>query len=385
MIQAAELIHFIRKLYDRENGSVPLHAPVFIGDEKKYLEACIDSTFVSTVGRYVTELEENICLLTGAGFAVATVNGTSALHAVLLGLGVRSGEEVLTQPFSFVATTNAIRYCGADPVFLDVDEETLGLDSKSVRNFLRKESVVRGGFCYNRRSGKKISACVPMHTFGHPCHVQKIVDICSEYSIPVVEDAAEALGSIRGGKYCGTFGRAGIFSFNGNKIVTCGGGGAIVTDDEQLALRLRFLTTTAKKDHPWLYEHSEVGYNYRMPNINAALGCAQLRKLETFLRDKRTVAEQYKEFFIEYEEQGYLFISEPEDCRSNYWLNAILVPDREERDLILEKCNEAGVMVRPVWSLLSGLPMYKNCQRDSLATAAYLEERLVNLPSGVRP
>jgi len=371
-MQAAELIHFIRKLYDRENGSVPLHAPVFIGDEKKYLEACIDSTFVSTIGRYVVELEENTCLLTGARFAVATVNGTSALHAALLGLGVRSGEEVLTQPLSFVATTNAIRYCGADPVFLDVDEETLGLSPESLRNFLRMESVGRNGFCYNRRSGKKISACVPMHTFGHPCRIQEIVDICSEYSIPVVEDAAEALGSTRGGEYCGTFGRAGIFSFNGNKIVTCGGGGAIVTDDEQLALRLRFLTTTAKKDHPWLYEHSEVGYNYRMPNINAALGCAQLEKLETFLIDKRTVAEQYKEFFIEYEEQGYRFISEPEDCRSNYWLNAILVPDRKERDRILKKCNEAEVMVRPAWKLLNRLPMYEKCQCAPLAVADFL-------------
>ncbi len=383
-MQAAELIHFIRKLYDRENGSVPLHAPVFIGDEKKYLEACIDSTFVSTIGRYVVELEENTCLLTGARFAVATVNGTSALHAALLGLGVRSGEEVLTQPLSFVATTNAIRYCGADPVFLDVDEETLGLSPESLRNFLRMESVGRNGFCYNRRSGKKISACVPMHTFGHPCRIQEIVDICSEYSIPVVEDAAEALGSTRGGEYCGTFGRAGIFSFNGNKIVTCGGGGAIVTDDEQLALRLRFLTTTAKKDHPWLYEHSEVGYNYRMPNINAALGCAQLEKLETFLIDKRTVAEQYKEFFIEYEEQGYRFISEPEDCRSNYWLNAILVPDRKERDRILKKCNEAEVMVRPAWKLLNRLPMYEKCQCAPLAVADSLVERLVNLPSSVR-
>ncbi len=384
-MQAAELIHFIRKLYDRENGSVPLHAPVFIGDEKKYLEACIDSTFVSTVGRYVAKLEENICLLTGARFAVATVNGTSALHAALLGLDVRPGEEVLTQPLSFVATTNAIRYCGADPVFLDVDEETLGLDPESLRDFLRMESVIKGGSCYNRGSGKKISACVPMHTFGHPCHILEIVDICSEYSIPVVEDAAEALGSVRRGKCCGTFGSAGIFSFNGNKIITCGGGGVIVTDSEQLATRLRFLTTTAKKDHPWNYEHLEVGFNYRMPNINAALGCAQLQKLEIFLEDKRAIAEQYKKFFVEYEGQGYRFIPEPEGCRSNYWLNAILVPDREERDFILEKCNKAGVMVRPVWSLLSGLPMYKNCQRDSLATAAYLEERLVNLPSGVRP
>jgi len=384
LIQAVELIHFIRKLYGRENGSVPLHAPVFVGDEKKYLEACIDSTFVSTVGRYVTELEENICLLTGARFAVATVNGTSALHAALLGLGVRPGDEVLTQPLSFVATTNAIRYCGADPVFLDVDEETLGLDPKSLLDFLRTESVITGGLCYNRGSGKKISACVPMHTFGHPCHVQEIVDICSEYSIPVVEDAAEALGSTRGGKYCGTFGRAGIFSFNGNKIVTCGGGGAIVTDDEQLANRLRFLTTTAKKDHPWLYEHSEVGYNYRMPNINAALGCAQLQKLETFLEDKRAIAEQYKEFFVEYEEPGYRFISEPEGCRSNYWLNAILVPDREARDRILTQCNEAGVMVRPAWRLLNRLPMYEHCQCGTLAVADSFAERLVNLPSSVR-
>lgn len=385
VLQPRELITFIRRLYDAEAGPVPLHAPVFVGEEKKLLGDCIDSTFVSTVGRYVTLLEEKIASLTGAGFAIATVNGTSALHAALVGLGVQPGDEVLTQPLSFVATANAIRYCGADPVFLDVDRETLGLSPEAVEKFLRRETVGRPGLCFNRRTGARISACVPMHTFGHPCRIKEIVGLCSEYSIPVLEDAAEALGSTRGGQHCGTFGRAGIFSFNGNKIITCGGGGVIVTDSEQLARRLRFLTTTAKKDHPWNYEHTEVGFNYRMPNINAALGCAQLQNLETFLDDKRTVAQQYKTFFAEYEAEGYRFVDEPRDCHSNYWLNGVLVPDRQQRDLLLKTCNAAGVMVRPAWMLLNRLPMYTDCQCDGLTVARSLEERLVNLPSGVRP
>ena len=382
--KARALIEFIRAMYGRQEGSIPLHAPLFAGNEKKYLAACIDSTFVSTVGRYVTELEQMICSLTGSRFAVATVNGTSALHAALLGLDVRPGDEVLTQPLSFVATANGIRYCGADPVFLDVDPDTMGLSPAAVAAFLADHAEVRDSGCYNKRSGKRIAACVPMHTFGHPCRIEEIVTICREFGIAVVEDAAEALGSTRNGRYCGTFGRAGIFSFNGNKIITCGGGGVVVTSDRELAGRIRFLTTTAKKEHPWLYEHTEVGYNYRMSNVNAALGCAQLEQLDAFLADKRRTAARYQEFFTTPQGSDYRFVREPDACCSNYWLNAILTPDRQQRDQLLQECNDAGIMVRPAWMLLNRLPMYAHCQCGQLDRAAFIEERLVNLPSSVR-
>ncbi len=360
---------------------VPLHVPVFSGKEKEYLVDCIDSTFVSTIGEYVNLLEKSMCRLTGAKYATATVNGTSGLHAALAVAGVRKDCEVLTQSLTFVATANAISYCCGEPIFLDVDRETLGLDPIAVENFLQSKSVLKNGSCYNKDTGKRIAACVPMHTFGHPCKIQQIVNVCSEFKIPVIEDAAEALGSVRGGQHCGTFGLAGVFSFNGNKIVTSGGGGIIVTNDKEYAQKVRYLTTTAKKTHPYLYEHTEVGFNYRLPNINAALACAQLEQLDSFIENKRKTAKMYQDFF---KMNGWQYICEPAECRSNYWLQAILLSGKDQRDIFLEETNNAGIMTRPVWKMLNELQMYKHCQTDSLKNARFFADRLINLPSSVR-
>jgi len=374
------LIAFIRQLYPRQGDVVPLHAPIFIGNEKRYVADCLDSTFVSSVGPYVTQLETMICERTGASFAVATNSGTAALHASLLTVGVQPGEEVLTQPISFVATANAIAYCNASPVFIDVAIDTMGLCPDCLEDFLQSQTRIVNHACLNRRTGKRIAACVPMHTFGHPAHIQRIVALCQEYHIPVIEDAAEALGSASLERHCGTFGHAGIFSFNGNKIVTSGGGGIIVTDDEGFAEKARHLTTTAKKPHPYAYEHTQVGYNYRMPNINAALGCGQFEQLDIFLAKKRMVAEAYKGFF---QENNLRFVSEPEGARSNYWLNAIIVKDLAERDCLLEQSSAAKVMTRPVWTPLNRLPMFQHCASYETKNSDFLADRVVNLPSSV--
>lgn len=381
MKEIFDLTDFIRELYHVSDGTVPLHAPKFYGREKEYLVDCINSTYVSTIGGYVDRFEKMACELSGARYAIATVNGTAALHAALVVAGVNRGDEVLTQSLTFVATANAIRYCGGEPVFLDVDRDTLGLDPEAVQVFLETETKMKNGCCYNRNSGKRIAACVPMHTFGHPCKIQLLTSLCAERNIPVVEDAAEAVGSYHGDTHCGTNGVAGVFSFNGNKIVTSGGGGMIVTNNTNFAEKVRYLTTTAKKQHPYLYEHTEVGFNYRMPNINAALACAQLEQLNTFLSDKRELASCYRQYF---KNTKWQFVTEPTGCRSNYWLNAVVLPDRKFRDLFLETTNKAGIMTRPVWILLNKLEMYAHCQTDSLDNARYLEDRLVNLPSSAR-
>lgn len=376
----ARIIEFIKSLYPRENP-VPLHAPRFFGNEKKYLLDCIDSTFVSSVGEYVDKFEEMICEITGAGFAVAIVNGTCALHIALKLAGVRSSDEVITQPLSFVATANAISYCGASPIFLDVDRETLGLDPEALERFLRANARMENGTCYNSVTGRRIVACVPMHTFGQPCKIDVISEICACYNIALVEDSAESIGSLYRDRHTGTFGLFGIYSFNGNKTFTCGGGGAIVTNNQALAIKAKYITTMAKVPHPYEYVHDAIGYNYRLPNLNAVLACAQLEQLDFFIAKKRELAKIYQDFF---ESLGIPFVHEPEHARSNYWLNAIILPDRRTRDEFLKITNKAGVMTRPAWRLLNKLEMYRDCQADALANAQWLENRLVNIPSSVR-
>ena len=376
-----EVIAQIRSFFPGRDF-IPLHEPKFIGREKEYLSATIDSTFVSSVGKFVDRFEEMLRDYSGAGHAVATVNGTSALHAALLVAGVAAEDEVITQPLTFVATANAISYCRAHPVFLDVDRDTLGLSPAALRDFLEEHTEQSGNVRRNKTTGRRISACVPMHTFGHPCRIEEITELCREHNLFLIEDAAESLGSTRKGKQTGTFGALGVYSFNGNKTITCGGGGAIVTDSKALAAHAKHLTTTAKKPHPYLYEHDEIGFNYRMPNLNAALACAQLENLDRFLADKRELAKLYRNFFST--QSAIDFITEPEDTRANYWLNAILLKDRTTRDLFLTKSNEAGIQTRPAWTLLNRLEIYSHCQTDELANAAWLAERIVNIPSSVR-
>lgn len=377
-----KIISFIRSVYSTDKF-IPLHEPRFSGNEKKYVIDAIDSTFVSSVGEYVNRFEKMISEISGASHAVAVVNGTCGLHMALRLAGVRMGDEVITQPLTFVATANAIDYCGGQPVFLDVDLETLGLNPDSLESFLLQNVELRSdGFSYNRSTNNRVSACVPMHTFGHPCSIERIVRICSEYNIEVIEDAAESLGSTYNERQTGTFGKAGIYSFNGNKTVTCGGGGAIITNDPAFAQRAKHVTTTAKVPHPYEYVHNEVGYNYRMPNLNAALACAQLEQLSQFLANKRTLAQRYAEFF---DSIHVHFMKEPVNSRSNYWLNAIILGDIEERNSFLEITNKSGVMTRPIWCLLNKLPMFNHCTTDGLKNALWLEERVVNIPSSVTP
>ena len=372
------IVEFIKGIFS-SGDFIPLHAPRFSGNEKQYLSVCIDSTFVSSVGKYVNDFEHIISEFTGSDRAVACVNGTEALHLALLLAGVNPGDEVLTQPLSFIATANAIAYTGARPVFLDVDMDTLGLSPDALSLFLEQFGDVReDGRCYNKQTGARIAACVPMHTFGHPVRIDKIVDICSSHAIPVVEDAAESLGSRYLDKHTGTFGLLGILSFNGNKIVTTGGGGMILTDDQDIADKAKHLTTQAKVPHRWEFFHDAIGYNYRLPNLNAALGVAQMEQIESFIVRKRMLADQYKKFF---DQIGITFFTEPAGCYSNYWLNTILLADRNERDQFLAYSNDQGVMTRPAWTLMHRLPMFKDAQAVDLNNAEWLADRIVNIPS----
>jgi perosamine synthetase len=361
-------------------GSIPLHRPVFCGSEKKYLVECIDSNFVSSVGEKVNEFEQRIAAFTGAAHAVATVNGTAALHVALQLAGVQRRDEVLTQALTFVATCNAVSYLSAQPVFLDVDRDTLGLSPEAVERFLARETVQRDGCCFNRKTGARIAACVPMHTFGFPCRIGEIIAVCDAFGVPVVEDAAESLGSFVGGRHTGTFGRMGTLSFNGNKIITTGGGGMLLTDHADLARKAKHLTTTAKLPHAYEFVHDEIGYNYRLPNLNAALGCAQMGRLSDMLSAKRAVADRYAAFV---HESGWDLVREREGTRANFWLNALVLDSREDRDALLEYTNGVGVMTRPVWRLMNRLDMFRHCQADDLETSSWLEERIVNLPSSV--
>ena len=374
------IVDFIKETFNTPEF-IPLHEPRFIGNEKKYLNDCIDSTFVSSVGKYVDTFEKEFAKKVGSKYAVATVNGTAALHISLLLAGVKREDEVLTQPLTFIATCNAISYIGAKPIFVDVDLETMGLSPKSLQDFLQNNCEVLENQCINKTTGKTIKACVPMHTFGHPCLIEEIKEICNLWRVTLVEDAAESLGSYYKTKHTCTFGKVGAFSFNGNKIITSGGGGVIVTDDEALAKEAKHLTTTAKIPHPFEYVHDEIGYNYRMPNLNAALLVAQLEQLDTFLEKKRALALEYEAFF---EKNAIKFIKEPKDSKSNYWLQAVLLQDEKQRDAFLKFTNSNGVMTRPIWRLMNELEMFQNCQSTTLENAKYLEQRVVNIPSSVR-
>lgn len=375
-----DIVAFIRGLYQTAEF-IPLHEPKFIGNEKTYVIDCIDSTFVSSVGKYVDRFERMMADYTGAKYAVATVNGTAALHIALKLVGVNQGDEVITQPLSFVATCNAISYCGARPVFVDVDRDTLGMSPDSLRSFLIANTIQTSEGCINSTTGRKISAVVPMHTFGHPCRIDELARICNEYGISLIEDAAESLGSYYQGRHTGTFGMLAAFSFNGNKTITTGGGGMIITDDEILAKRAKHITTTAKQPHPYEFVHDEIGYNYRLPNINAALGCAQMESLPRFLESKRSIASAYAEFFSA---SNITFLEESAQANSNYWLNALILEDKQARDDFLKVINDAGIMSRPIWRLMNELTMFNDCQSSDLSNAKWLEERVVNIPSSAR-
>jgi len=372
------LVQFVRSIYCEEN--VPLHRPIFLGNEKKYLIECIDSNFVSSVGAKVTEFEQQIAAFTGSRYAIATVNGTAALHVALQLSGVQREDEVISQALTFIATCNALSYTGAHPVFVDVDRDTLGMSPDALRRFLDAHAEKRDGAVWNKATGRRIAACVPMHTFGLPCRIEEIAAICAEWGIALVEDAAESLGSHAGGRHTGTFGVFGTLSFNGNKIITTGGGGMIITDDEALAKRAKHITTTAKIPHPFEFVHDEVGYNYRLPNLNAALGCAQMERLPWMLEVKREIAEKYRAFFAGL---GVQMVIPLPGSVANNWLNAIIFADKAERDAFLAYTNEQGVMTRPVWRLMSELEMFKHCQHDGLENSYWLEDRVVNIPSSV--
>lgn len=372
-------IRFVQELYGTSDF-IPLHEPRFIGNEKRYLNEAIDSSFVSSVGEFVNIFEQKIIDYTGAQYAVATINGTSALHISLMLAGVSAGDEVITQALTFVATANAIRYCDARPIFIDVEVDGLGMSPESLTAYLLENTVIRDEGCFNIKTGHYIRACVPMHTFGHPVRIHEIRSICDQYRISVVEDAAESLGSFSGGRHTGTFGLVGILSFNGNKIVTAGNGGMILTGDKNIAGLARHLTTTAKIPHRWEYDHDQVGYNYRLSNLNAAVACAQLEQLAFFLERKRWIAQQYQQFC---ETLGVEFVEEPKSSRSNYWLNAIILENREARDRFLEYTNQHGVMTRPIWRPMHQLPMFSGCEKTNLKNTIDLVERVVNIPSSV--
>lgn len=376
-----KIIHFIHDLYGT-NGFVPLSVPVFGGNEKKYLNECIDTTFVSSVGKFVDRFEEDTAKYTGCKRAVVCVSGTNALHMSLMLAGVQRDDEVLTQALTFIATCNALSYIGAHPVFIDVDKDTMGLSPVAVREWLAKNSEQRNGECYNKNTGRRVKACVPMHTFGHPVHLDELVEVLKEYNIELVEDAAESIGSLYKGKHTGTFGKVGALSFNGNKTITTGGGGMMLFNDEELGAYAKHITTQAKIPHRWEFRHDHIGYNYRMPNINAALGCAQLEQIDKYVASKRETAKAYEEFFKNIPDIE--FFVEPENSRSNYWLNAVILKDKESQLGFLQYTNDNGVMTRPIWELMNRLPMFEKCENDGLKNTIWFSDRVVNIPSSVR-
>jgi aminotransferase in exopolysaccharide biosynthesis len=376
-----EVIDFIREIYNEPKEPIQLHAPVFFGNEKKYINDCIDTTFVSSVGKYVDQFETMIAEYTGSARAVACVNGTSALHLALKLSGVEQNDEVITQPLTFIATVNAIVYCGAHPVFIDVDKDTMGLSSEKMDLWLESHAEVKGDACFNRHTGRRITACVPMHTFGHPVHLEDLMSVCAKWHIELIEDAAESIGSFYRGKHTGIFGSIGILSFNGNKTVTTGGGGMLIFQDKARGDYAKHLTTQAKIPHRWEFKHDAVGYNYRMPNINAALGCAQMENIDAMLANKRETAMKYKDFF---KNIGITFFDEPKNCQSNFWLNSVILPSKEEQIQFLTETNDAGIMTRPIWELMNRLPLFSDCQCGDLEDAEWFADRVVNIPSGFR-
>ena len=373
-----EMVSFSRSIFGDEY--IPLHRPVFEGNERQYLVDCIDSNFVSSVGAKVTEFEEKVAEFTGSKYAIATVNGTAALHVAIELAGVKSGDEVISQALTFIATCNAISYSGAEPVFVDVDLDTMGMSPEALNRFLEGHAEKKDGKCYNKFSGRCIAACIPMHTFGLPCRIAEIAVICADWNITLIEDAAESLGSYVGDKHTGTFSSLATLSFNGNKIITTGGGGMIITDDLTLAQRAKHITTTAKVPHPYEFVHDEIGYNYRMPNLNAALGCAQMERLNEFLAIKTELADQWGAFF---DQNDVRFARAIDGNKANHWLNALVLDSKEERDKFIQITNDNGVMTRPIWTLMSKLSMFKDCQTDGLENSLWLEDRVVNIPSSV--
>lgn len=386
-MQYKEFVDFVRKIYNKPEGFIPLHEPTFNGNEKKYLIDCIDSTFVSSVGKYVDKFEEMVAEYTGAKYAIAAVNGTAALHIALVLSNVTDTDEVITQPLTFIATANAISYTGAKPVFVDVDKDTMGLSPKKLKLFLetKTDQVLNPDSNKiqpkNKQTGKFVKAVIPMHTFGHSARIDEIKSICDEYNIALIEDAAESLGSYYKGKHTGTFGKIGTLSFNGNKTITTGGGGMILTDDEELAKKAKHITTTAKVPHKWEYVHDMIGYNYRLTNLAAALGVAQMEQLPSFIESKRKLAKEYEGFFSNTDVK---FVIEKTDCKANYWLNAVILKDREQRDEFLEKTNSGGIMTRPIWELMNRLKMFKDCQTEDISNSEWLADRVVNITSTVR-
>lgn len=374
------MVSFVREHFNSDKF-IPLHEPRFRGNEKKYVAETIDSTFVSSVGAFVDQFENMMQDITGASKSVAVVNGTASLQVALRLAGVKKDQEVITQALTFIATVNAIAYNNAVPVFVDVDLDTMGLSPKALEGFLEEFGELREDGCYNKSTGRRIAACMPMHTFGFPVHLDELMAVCNKWQIPLVEDAAESLGSFYKGKHTGTIGLISGFSFNGNKVVTSGGGGAIITNDIELGTQAKYLTTTAKRPHPYEFFHDELGYNFRMPNLNAALACAQLESLNSFLEDKRILANKYAAFF---NGSGIKFRQETADTKANYWLMCVELNNKAEREEFLKTTNDMGVMTRPIWNLMFRLPMYAHCQRDAQTNAEFLEERIVNIPSSAR-
>lgn len=380
MKKAEEIISFIKTLYPDMNP-VLLHCPQFLGKEKEYLAECIDTKFVSYVSHFVTDMEDHIKRITGAKYAVAMVNGTEALHMAIISAGINPGEEIITQSLTFAATSAAIVHCGALPVYIDVDKDTLGMSAVALKNYLETNTEQKNGKCYNKKSGNVISACIPMHTFGHPCRIDEIAALCQEHNIILIEDSAESIGSLYKGKSTGTFGKVGILSFNGNKCVTTGAGGMLISDDEALAARAKYISTTAKRPSKWEFFHTEAGYNLRMPGTCAAIGAAQLEYFDETIKNKRETATLYQKYFAEI---GIECIREPENARSNYWLNAIILQDRAEREEFLEYANSNGVQCRPIWTLMHKMPPYEKYERTELPNSQWLEDKVVNIPSSVR-
>lgn len=380
----ASIVNALRGVLPADSGATPLHEPEFSGNEWPYVKECIDTGWVSSVGKFVDRFEADLAAFTGVRHAVATVNGTAALHVCLQLAGVKASDEVIIPALTFVATANAVSYTGATPHLVDSSAETLGLDPARLEEHLNESGVMRDGECFNRRTDRRIQAVVPMHTFGHPVDLDPLVDLCARWNLALIEDAAESLGSYYKGKHTGGFGRLAALSFNGNKVITTGGGGAILTNDAELAKLAKHVTTTAKTPHTWEYVHDQVGYNYRLPNLNAALGCAQLEELPRFLAQKRRLAEQYRDALQDID--GVEFFCEPSFAKSNYWLNTIMLKecDGEARDELLRATNAAGIGTRPAWKTMHHLGMYASCPRMDLWVAEDLEQRLINIPSSAR-
>ncbi len=375
--QWLEFADNVKQFYGKE--FVPLHEPTFNDKEVEYVTDCVKTGWVSSVGAYVNRFEEDLAKFVGVKRAVAVVNGTAALHIALKVAGVKAEDEVLMPSLTFIAAANAVSYLGAVPHFIDVSMNTLGVDADKLKIYLEQIGKLQNNQLYNRETGRRISALVPMHTFGHAADIEGLLKVCEMYNLTLVEDAAESLGSYYNGKHTGSFGKVSAFSFNGNKIMTTGGGGAIVTDDDAIADYAKHLTTTAKIPHRWAYEHDEIGFNYRMPNINAALGCAQLEKMPLFIQQKRELKKQYEQWLAGIE--GVQLFEEPANTRSNYWLQTILLDEQFNRDEVLGFLNEQGVMSRPIWNPMHHLAIYQNCPKSDLSVTDQLNMRVVNIPS----